>query len=237
MGNILKKKEVFCMKNLKKVLAFCLAAAMLLTLAACSPKKTLADTVVGTWSADLDLSDKMTEYCVKELSGEGIPMDKLPDGTKIDFRMTCVLELKADGTYHLEIPQDALDASMARLSSSFTEVMRAVMETFFAQQAEAEGFSVDDLLAATGCSDLDELIEMAMGAPLGSLVDDLIAESFPEEMVPAEDGTFRADGNNLILVINGGAPTTVPYDEASDTLKLDVDIDTFGTVTLTFSRK
>lgn len=223
---------------MKKLTALILIAVMLLSLAACGSKAPSAKSLAGSWAAEWDMSDTLEKIFLENVSALGVDIDSLPADSKVDFRVPCTLDINSDGTYRLDLPQDALEKAFDQFAASLENVMRVMVEQMFTQEAEAAGMTLDELYAQLGCKNMDELIEMSTGSSLRSLIDELIAGTFKEQNFNiSEEGKFTVDGLNVYLTSSSGAKTTMGYSKDSDVLVTTETINDFGEVTFRFTRK
>lgn len=233
------------MKNLKKLTAMFLIAVMLLSLAACGDSNAVSSTSapksktpVGSWTASVDLTNLFMESMQGDMDQLGLDMDSLPSDVNLDFQMVFTMDLREDGSYHLELSKDALQQTVTQFSSSFEKIMISLMESMFQQEAEAAGLTADEMLAQLGYKTVSELFEASSGSSVSELASGLINEYFDLSDIDfSEDGTYTVDGSSIILTPGSGDKTMMNYAEDSDSIATTVDADNIGTISLNFTRK
>ena len=171
-------------KKLSVLLSLILVFAMTFTLFGCGEDNDSDDDesgsksgIVGTWEGDID----MTSFLNNMLSGSGITLN--------DFKFTMIFEFKIDGTYKCSADPESLKNAAVGM---------------FEDMASAAGMTLDQLLAASGVSSIDELIESSFST-------DDITEGITSE------GKYKLEGDKLYY--SEDADSEISEDEY-DTIKL-----------------
>jgi len=153
---------------MKKFLSLALGALLLVALlAGCGGGSAAGDSIVGSWSADVN----MTEY-LNQLLGEEEEIGQYL--TLDNFTIKLLAEFKEDGTYSMNGDPDSAQAAMDGLKEQMKTAVTAYLEDMIEQ--EGLDMSLEDLLAASGMS-LDDLVnEMDEAYSAEDLVGDLTME-------------------------------------------------------------
>lgn len=179
------------MKNVKRIAALLLALVMVFALCACSDggsgkdkgkgekveKKTDAELIVGTWEAEMS----MTDYYGDDM-GELEGLEDYFDFDKIKITMT--FEFEEDGTYTISVDGDEAEIK-AILRDGYKKLLNDMLEgtDYTLEDAAAEeGMTVDELL--------DALMEESFGS--GDLID-----------VDDELGEYKLKNGKLYLIEDG----------------------------------
>lgn len=201
---------------IKRIGAIALLLAMLLSLCACgSSEKEL----VGTWRAEMDLSDALTE-------SSGIAESLGLEDLTVDAELILSLELKlnADNTFVLSLDAEEFADSINSYMTALIDVI--VEETYKA--GEAEGAT-------------REQIDESAGGDLGSLYEEALGDVDWEELllseIEEETGIWKLEGNQLYIANNEsemGEAAASSFVYKNGKLILDVsesdlfDLDNFG---------
>lgn len=153
------------MKNMmKKILSAALCAAlMLVLLTGCSSD---ADKLVGSWSAEID----MTELVNEELSG----VETSEEDVFSDFKLTLNMTFNEDGTYKMEVDPEKLDETIEIVKAD----MEALMIEYYEELIAAEGINmtVDEMLTLAG-TDMDTLLgEVGIEEAFQEIAEQIVAE-------------------------------------------------------------
>ena len=177
------------MKNVKRIAALLLALVMVFALCACSgsgkdkdkgekvEKKTDAELIVGTWEAEMS----MTDYYGDDM-GELEGLEDYFDFDKIKITMT--FEFEEDGTYTLSVDGDEAEIK-AILRDGFKKLLNDMLE--------GTGYTLEDAAAEEGMT-VDEYLDAMMEESFGS--GDLID-------VDDELGEYKVKNGKLYLVEDG----------------------------------
>lgn len=189
---------------MKRIIAAVLAMIMMLALVACGGGSE-ADSLVGTWKADMDMSS-MTNEMLASL-GEGMEEYFEFEG----FSVTMVLTFKDDGTYTSEIDKASAEAAVDSMLVTIEDGMVKMLEAQIAEYGL--DMTVEELLETSGMTMEDMMAE-------------LDAEELVDEMVgTTTEGNYQAKDGKLYL--SDGTNYEVD-EEMYDTYELDGD-----TLTLT----
>ncbi len=160
--------------------------------------------LVGTWEGPIDYTDMINEL-MSAAFGELAPYF-----TFKDLKATLEITFDEDGTYEMRITEDTADDFIDNVKKTYKEGYLAM--------ANAMGLSVDDLLAQSGVSSIDELVntaatgvEQQFGGKLGEgqykeKDDELYMSSDKDE--DAEEGDchpYELDGDELTISAPAGA--------------------------------
>ena len=177
------------MKNVKRIAALLLALVMVFALCACSgsgkdkdkdekvEKKTDAELIVGTWEAEMS----MTDYYGDDM-GELEGLEDYFDFDKIKITMT--FEFEEDGTYTVSVDGDEAEIK-AILRDGFKKLLNDMLE--------GTGYTLEDAAAEEGMTAdeyLDAMMEESFGS--GDLID-----------VDDELGEYKVKNGKLYLVEDG----------------------------------
>ena len=177
------------MKNVKRIAALLLALVMVFALCACSgsgkdkdkdekvEKKTDAALIVGTWEAEMS----MTDYYGDDM-GELEGLEDYFDFDKIKITMT--FEFEEDGTYTISVDGDEAEIK-AILRDGFKKLLNDMLE--------GTGYTLEDAAAEEGMTAdeyLDAMMEESFGS--GDLID-----------VDDELGEYKVKNGKLYLVEDG----------------------------------
>ena len=177
------------MKNVKRIAALLLALVMVFALCACSgsgkdkdkdekvEKKTDAELIVGTWEAEMS----MTDYYGDDM-GELEGLEDYFDFDKIKITMT--FEFEEDGTYTISVDGDEAEIK-AILRDGFKKLLNDMLE--------GTGYTLEDAAAEEGMTAdeyLDAMMEESFGS--GDLID-----------VDDELGEYKVKNGKLYLVEDG----------------------------------
>lgn len=153
---------------MKKIIALALAFVMLFAFAACSKK---ADTVAGTWKAELEMSKVMEAMGNDSMEGYIAEIMK-------DIKIGINLVLTEDGKFTLQINSN-------KLKEDFKKVMKEKLPALMAEQMGMTEDALKEALAAQNKS-IDDLVEEAVSD--GDIID-------------AKDtkGTYKYENGKLYL--------------------------------------
>ena len=177
------------MKNVKRIAALLLALVMVFALCACSgsgkdkdkdekvEKKTDAELIVGTWEAEMS----MTDYYGDDM-GELEGLEDYFDFDKIKITMT--FEFEKDGTYTLSVDGDEAEIK-AILRDGFKKLLNDMLE--------GTGYTLEDAAAEEGMT-VDEYLDAMMEESFGS--GDLID-------VDDDTGEYKVKNGKLYLFDEG----------------------------------
>ena len=184
------------MKKLSLILSVILCLAMMLTFASCGNTDSTDDTtskvetpktpeelIVGEWSCNLPLGEYMAT-AMGDTTG-----DYFGD---LKFDLTMNLNIEKDGKFAATIDEKALESAVEGLKKD----LKGGMKDMLADMAEELGASLDDLVSASGFSNIDEYIDASL--------EEIDAEAMIEEM-GADDmsGTYTIDGDKICFVTDG----------------------------------
>lgn len=179
------------MKQLKSVMAILLAVAMLLCFAGCKEETaagtTKAETIVGSWTCAMDISEYMNEY-MGDAGLDGFEMDETPLCIYMAFDFeddgSCVLYLDEDAT--LESMQTYIDNMLVSLLDYMYEMY-------------------EDELDMTR-EEIDEYFKDYAGMTLEEYFNDAMAESLTPEVLTDslsgfenQEGYYKLDGEKLYI--------------------------------------
>jgi len=161
---------------MKKVISLVLVAAMLCcVLAGCGNKE--ADALVGTWKADVDMT---------ELMAEKMGADMMEFVTLSDVIFTMVLQFNSDGTFSMTLDAASVEAALNNLLQSVKDGTVAMLEAQIAEMGLE--MTVEEMLAASG-TDLDTVLaDMEAQMNIPALIEQTISEAASEGKYDAKDG-------------------------------------------------
>lgn len=194
---------------MKRIIAAVLALVMMLALVGCG--QTEAEKLVGTWTADVDMSSMTNELLAS--MGEGAEEYFTFEG----FSVTLVMTFNEDGTYSSTIDQASAEAAVDSLMVTLEDGMVKMLEDQLAaaglamtvdEMLAASGMTMEDVLAAVDTSSL--VTEMTEGAATegkfeakdGKL---FLSDGLDYEVDEAVYDTYELDGNSLTLLEHVGA--------------------------------
>ena len=182
------------------ILSFVLIFTLTLSLTACSDK----NSVVGSWKAEVDLT---------EMINEGIADDEdMAEYVALkDFSFAMTLKLKDDGTYEMSVDEDDIKDVIKSAKKDLQEGFNKYFEDLI--DSQDLGVTVDELLDSYGL-DLDALIEAVFS---DEMVDEIVSEMSSEGKYKAEDGKLYFS-DDLDSDIDEDEYTT--YEMADNELKL-----------------
>ena len=202
------------MNKLKKAVVLLLVAAVMVVMAGCSDNKKL----VGTWNGTVDCKESF----MSSLSTAVADDNGLLDYFELDkFDVTLIVTFSDDDTFKLEVDKDKYAESMDGVKQSLGAAMRAYFEDELTKSAEEEGLTLEQLMAYCGVSDVDGLIEVALGMSADDVIDSAFDSlDFDAMLTGAESsGTYEAKNGNISLTV-GNTTTTEQYKLDGDTLTL-----------------
>ena len=155
------------------------------------------------------------------------------------FAIVLLLELTEDGSYHMEIDEQALDAMVDSFHTAMKAFFMDVLYTALKQSLGEQGF---DVSSVNSMEDLEPLVGMSTEemilASVGTDLDSFINEQFSKEQLltlvgdAATDGSFTVVGDEIHM--DDG--TVLSYTLDGDTLTLDGDDDGAGLFPITLNR-
>ncbi len=167
-------------KMMQKAFSLVLVLAMAVTLAGCATDK---DQLIGEWVGTVDYAE-MVDESLKEGLG-----DELADYFEIsEFVITVNLEFKEDGTYTMEMDEDALEDTF----DTFRSDLEDGLVSYFEELLKDEGLdmSVEELLEQENTT-MDELMDEIFTDDAM----DMLLEEFEE--VVSSKGNFDAEDGKL----------------------------------------
>ena len=193
---------------MKKLISLALVAAMLCcVLAGCGNKE--ADALVGTWKADVDVTELMAEKMGEDMM-EYVVLEKLI--------FTQVLQLNSDGTFSMTLDKASVETALNSMLQSVKDGTVAMLEAQIAEYGM--DMTVEEMLEASG-TDLETVfadLEAQMNIPM--LLEQTIDEVAGEGKFDAKDGKlFLSAGLDYlpdpecyeIYTLEGNVLTLVEY--------------------------
>lgn len=166
-------------KVLSILMVLALCVAMLTMFAGCGSE---ADKLVGTWKAEVDMTDMINE----ELAADPALAEYFNISS---FCVIMTMTFNEDGTYSTGIDADSVSAAMLGL---VTDMERGIYAMFEAEiEASGLDMAVEELLELSGVSMEDLLSELTYGLESG-MVDEIVSEA-------AMSGNFEVKGDKLFL--------------------------------------
>ena len=202
-----------------------------------TPEPASEGELVGTWSAQFDLTDLLLQEIESSL-GE---MDmNFGDYMEEPFYLPLRMEFNADESYHLYVTESDLDAMVV----PFQNAMKGFFtDLLFSALKQALADSGQDVSAVNEMADLENMLGMSvdemMTASMGSDLNSFVEQNFNVEMLKEltdeldTEGTYSFDGETIKL--NTGEEMTVKFLDA-DTVLLDGDDGGIGLLPLTLER-
>lgn len=136
--------------------------------------------------------------------------------------MEMTLEFTHKGVFYLKIDGSSLGDAVDVILSVLRSALLRYFEETTRQAAEADGMTLEQVMAEAGCETLEDLF--AFGA--GMTFDGFMEESFPREFFLSAfdafsmNGSFTvADGEIQLTLV--GETDTVDYDADADTVTMD----------------
>ena len=174
---------------MKKLISLLLCLVMILSvMTACGgDDKSSSDTgIVGTWEANVKLSDYEDMGDLGEME-EYLDLDKMVIGF--------TLKLTADGEYELTVNSKSID--------KLVDVMCDGMEDYMKAVAKDAGMSYSDMLNALGCSSIKDFLDQA------GMLDEFeqIKEQTEDGEYTWEDGVLTMDGDEVDASLKGNTLT------------------------------
>ena len=168
-------------RSIGKIVGILLIVSMLLAFAGCGNSKSGdKEQFVGTWKAELDMTDLFNEGLKQEIAQEDEEMASYFDIEHFGF--TVIFKFNEDDTYTTEIDDASLNASMDAMKACVRDGMMAYFEDMIAEY-ELD-MSVEDMLEASGIS-IEDIIEEGLSA---DMFDDVLAELEMHGNWKAENG-------------------------------------------------
>ena len=168
-------------RSIGKIVGIVLIVSMLLAFAGCGNSKAGdKEQFVGTWKAELDMTDLFNEGLKQEIAQADEEMASYFDIEHFGF--TVVFKFNEDDTYTTEIDDASLNDSMDAMKACVRDGMMAYFEDMIAEY-ELD-MSVEDMLEASGIS-IEDIIEEGLSA---DMFDDVLAELEMHGNWKAENG-------------------------------------------------
>lgn len=162
---------------MKRLICMILSLAMLLSVASMlSGCNSDAKKIVGTWKAEVDITEMFTEGFEKEL--KKVSQDAASFFKFKEYTLTFVITFHKDGTYVRNVDTDSLDA----LIDKITVDVRKGLERFFTDLFKKQGL----------IGDVDILLLQRTGKTFDMLVRELTTtlNESREEMETKEEGRY-----------------------------------------------
>ena len=160
-------------KYISIIFSIALVFVMLATLSGCGDKSKF----IGSWEADVDLSDIINEQIKNE--------PQMAEYIKFnDITIKFKFEFKEDDTCTLSVDKDDFNKTYDKIVNTFTEGVKKYLEA--AAEQYGNGMTADDILNASGM-DMNALINQAINK-------DDILNSFEEAEV---NGKFKVEDGKL----------------------------------------
>ncbi len=174
---------------MKKLISLLLCLVMILSvMTACGgdDKSSSGTGIVGTWEANVKLSDYEDMGDLGEME-EYLDLDKMVIGF--------TLKLTADGEYKLTVNSKSID--------KLVDVMCDGMEDYMKAAAKEYGMSYKDMLKALGCSSIKDFLDQA------GLLDQFeqIKGQTESGEYTWEDGVLTMDGDEVDAILRGNTLT------------------------------
>ncbi len=168
--------------KLQKFLALALCLALAACLFAGCGKQNLP---VGTWKANLDMTDLIKE---EAKAGADPETAELVEGMNLsDLTMELVMDLKQDGTYEMKVSEESMSAMEDKIIAGLKDAL--------VEGLAAEGYDAETLKDA--------------GLDMDALIEDMISEEDLDMTSAAEEfqnsGKYKVEGNKLFLSDENGA--------------------------------
>jgi len=165
-------------KALSLLLVLTMALSCCAALTGCGGGSDKAKELVGTWQADMDMSDMFNEQFASD--------PDLAKHVKIDsFVMRLVFTFNDDGTYAFSVDNDSIADSMENVK----EALRTGLDSYFTEmmaQQGIEGVDMDTALATMGI-DIDAMIDELLSE---EAIDEMMADTTQEGKYMVKDGKF-----------------------------------------------
>lgn len=196
-------KNGYMKKSFSILLCLSLLGAMLLACVGCGGKPS----VVGDWECEIDFTDDLTK-----ILEESINDDEAMKYIKIGkFSMELSLSLDKDGEYTMAIDEEKLKEAV----NSLVDDLKVGMRDYFEKMISDEGLDmgVDDFFALMAGVSYDEYMD--------EIMDISVVMSQFEGL--EDNGTYKVDGDELVLKSENGDKQTYTFELNESTLTLDSD--------------
>lgn len=201
-----------------------------------SGDKALAGKLLGSWvSNELDITDFITQALYAAIDDEesfNALMDCMDLGA---LTLKYSLDFTDKGTFVMSADNESAASLIDTFYTAFTDGLVIYLEKEIQQDADANGYSVDDLLQAYGCTTMRELIDAMLEMSLDDFMAELLSKESLQELIDDStvNGVYSVENGAIYLTI-GKDQSVAVYDESSDTFSL-VDEEIAGTA-IVFSR-
>ncbi len=169
---------------MKRFFALVLAMLCLFAFVACDEdtdtegnnKKDDAELILGTWEAEIDMTEALNE---------SMNFDEEMAGyiTIEDFKITVQMTLNDDGTYKSLTTEESANEAFGNLKKAMVDGLTA----YFTDVATQANISLNDLLAAMNLTSVEEYVNIAFDE---SVMDEMTGGFVSEGLYKIEDGKF-----------------------------------------------
>ncbi len=201
-----------------------------------SGDRALAEKLLGSWvSNELDVTAIFTQALYTAIDDEESSkalLDCMDLGT---LTLKYSLEFTDKGTFVMSAENGSAAALINTFYTAFTDGLVIYLEKEIQQDADTNGYSVEELLQAYGCTTTRELIEAMLEMSLDDFMASILSKESLQELIDNStfNGVYSVENGEIDLTI-GRDQSIAVYDESSDTFSL-VDEEIAGTA-IVFSR-
>ena len=198
--------------------------------------KALAKKLVGNWvSNELDVTAIFTQALYTAIDDEESSKSLLDCMDLGALTLKYSLEFTDKGTFVMSAENGSAAALIDAFYTAFTDGLVIYLEKEIQQGADINGYSVEELLQAYGCTTTRELIEAMLEMSLDDFMASILSKESLQELIDNStfNGVYSVENGEIDLTI-GRDQSIAVYDESSDTFSL-VDEEIADT-TIVFSR-
>lgn len=196
-------KNRYMKKGFSVLLCLSLLGAMLLACVGCGGKPSVA----GDWECEIDFTDDLTKI-LEESIGDDEAMEYIKIGK---FSMELSMSLDKDGDYTMAIDEEKLEKAVNDLVDDLKTGMRGYFEKMISD--EGLDMSLDDFFSLMAGVSYDEYMDQVMDISMVMSQFEGLEDS----------GTYKVDGDELILKSENGDKQTYTFELKDSTLTLDSD--------------
>ncbi len=197
------------------------------SLAVQSGDKALAEKLLGTWvSNELDITTLITQSLYAAIDDDESTQALLDCMDLGALTLKYTLEFTDKGTFILTADGDSATAMIDAFYTAFTDGLVIYLEKEIQQEADTNGYSVEDLLQTYECTTVRELIDAMLEMPLEDFMASILSKESIQDLVDSStiNGVYAVENGEIDLTI-GKAGSTAAYDATNDTLSIvDEDI-------------
>lgn len=201
-----------------------------------SGDRALAEKLLGDWTSnELDVTAFITEALYTAIDDEESTkalLDCMDLGT---LTLKYSLEFTDKGTFIISADNGSAAALIDTFYTAFTDGLVMYLEKEIQQDADTNGYSVEELLQAYGCTTVRELIDAMLEMSLDDFMAEILSKESIQELIDEStvNGVYSVENGEIALTI-GKDQSIAVYDENSGMFSI-VDEEIAGTA-IVFSR-